>query len=340
MLDRTPPGRRLLGRSAAAVALCLPLCVPLCLPLYWAPPGLALEPPVPAAPEAISLLGRPLARPELPEEFRARQETLLAEAQDRLAARPDDLDALIWVGRRTAYLGRYREAIETYTRGLAAHPDEPRLLRHRGHRWITVRELDRAIEDLARAGDRIENGEDRVEEDGLPNERGIPTSTLHTNVWYHLGLAHYLKGEFEPALEAYRKCLAAAGNPDMRVAASYWLYLTLARLDRGQEAQAILQPISTELDVIENADYYHLLLSYKNQVDAHELYAQALAEPQSVSAATVGYGIGAYHLVHGRPARARPLLDQAAASASWAAFGTLAAEAELARLREEAPPRP
>ena len=39
------------------------------------------------------------------------------------------------------------------------------------------------------------------------NPSGIPTSTLHTNVWYHLGLAYYLLGEDEEAVAAYRSGL-------------------------------------------------------------------------------------------------------------------------------------
>ena len=40
----------------------------------------------------------------------------------------------------------------------------------------------------------------KIEPDGQPNARNIPTSTLNSNIYYHLGLAQYLKGEFEAAL--------------------------------------------------------------------------------------------------------------------------------------------
>ena len=115
--------------------------------------------------EATSLLGQPLFAPELAGEFRAEQESLLLRAEADLRARPDDPDALIWVGRRQAYLGRYRAAIETYSEGLERHPDEARLFRHRGHRHITVRELDRAARDLGRAADLIAGQADQVEPD-------------------------------------------------------------------------------------------------------------------------------------------------------------------------------
>jgi hypothetical protein len=45
----------------------------------------------------------------------------------------------IWLGRRYAYLGDYTTAISTFSRGLAKYPQSYKLLRHRGHRYITTR---------------------------------------------------------------------------------------------------------------------------------------------------------------------------------------------------------
>jgi hypothetical protein len=67
----------------------------------------------------------------------------------------------------------------------------------------------------------IANTPDQIEPDGLPNARNIPTSTLQSNIWYHLGLAHYLRHDFDRALDAYRKCLAVSKNPDGVVSASH-----------------------------------------------------------------------------------------------------------------------
>ena len=74
-----------------------------------------------------------------------------AELADAVAAWEkdrSDADALIWVGRRTAYLGRYREAIGIFSDGIARHPADARMYRHRGHRYLTVREIDQAIADF------------------------------------------------------------------------------------------------------------------------------------------------------------------------------------------------
>jgi tetratricopeptide (TPR) repeat protein len=281
--------------------------------------------------EAVSLLGDPLPAPRIDDGFRARQEELLAAALGRLDEAPGEPESWIWVGRRTAYLGRYREAIEIYGQALERFPDEPRLYRHRGHRFITTRRLERAVEDLSRAAELVRGRPDETEPDGLPNEMGIPTSTLQSNIWYHLGLAHYLAGDFERALAAYRECLAVSRSPDMLVATSYWLYLTLGRSGRAEEAAGVLEPITPELEVIENHDYHRLLLSYRRLADAHAMWDEAVRDPTSVGYATVGYGLGAYHLIGGRPEKARGWFERVLESPAWAAFGYLAAEAELAR---------
>ena len=219
--------------------------------------------PLPEGAEAISLLGDTLRPLPLSDAMRSAYQARLDSAQRAVAANPADADALIWLGRRTAYLGRYREAIAIFTRGVERFPSDPRFLRHRGHRWISVRETQRAAADLDHAARLVRGTADVVEPDGLPNARGIPTSTLHTNIWYHLGLAHYLRADYARALEAYRACLAASRNPDMDVAARYWLYLTLRRLGRSAEAAAVLEPVRADLDIIENRSYHRLLLVYK-----------------------------------------------------------------------------
>ncbi|HUO83782.1 MAG TPA: tetratricopeptide repeat protein [Thermoanaerobaculia bacterium] len=281
-----------------------------------------------AAPEAISLSGRPLHRTPLPPETAATREAQLQQARLAAEANPDDPDALIWLGRRTAYLGRYREAIEIFSEGIERFPDDPRFYRHRGHRWITVRQLDRAVDDLRRAAQLIEGKPDQIEPDGLPNARNIPTSTLQSNIWYHLGLALYLRGDFPEALEAYRRGMEVSRNPDGLVSMSYWHYLTLRRLGQGEEAAALLDPIGPDLDVIENQAYYRLLRMFRGEESVETLVGE---EKSTLDDATIGYGVGAWHLVNGNVPRARTIFERIVASSEWAAFGFIAAEAELSR---------
>jgi len=282
-------------------------------------------------PEAISLLGRPLYAPELGPERRARLEADLAWALARRAAEPEGEETTIWVGRRLGYLGRYREAIDVFSGGLSRHPRSAGLLRHRGHRYITVRELDAAVRDLSLAAELMRGLPDEVEADGAPNALGIPTGTTHGNIWYHLGLARYLQGDFERALDAWRECLETSTNDDMLCATSYWQYLTLRQLDQPARARAALLPIHAHMNVIENFAYRRLLLFYKGELYESELLEGV--EAGTVDWPTTMYGLGAWHLLEGRSERARDIFRKIVAGDVWAAFGHVAAEAALARMK-------
>ena len=285
-------------------------------------------------PEATSLLGKPLFAPVPPAERLAALEKDLAAAKAEFDRNPSSADAAIWVGRRTAYLGRYRDAIAVFTDAIAKHPSDPRLYRHRGHRYISVREFDKAIADLSKAATLVKDRADEVEPDGQPNAKGIPTSTLKTNIYYHLGLAHYLKADFARAAEAYALCMTHSKNPDMQVATAHWQYLTLRRLNRTADAARVLAPITADMPIIENGSYHKLLMMYKGTGDADALLASSKAE--ALDAVTIGYGVANWHLYNGRKDRAREVLSgivEQNSMTQWAGFGYIASEADLARLR-------
>jgi len=75
-------------------------------------------------PEATSLLGRPLYQPEILPEARVRLEENFVKAKADYQKNPTSADALIWLGRRTAYLGRYRDAIAVFTEGVEKFPSD------------------------------------------------------------------------------------------------------------------------------------------------------------------------------------------------------------------------
>jgi len=287
---------------------------------------------LPEGAEAFSLLGDTLYAPELPEAMARDRMARYDEAEEELAANPEDATALIWMGRRTAYLGRYRDAIDIYSYAIDLHPDDARLYRHRGHRYLTVRELDAAIADLRQAVELTRGQPDEVEPDGLPNARGVPTSTLQFNIWYHLGLAYYLKGDFQAAADAYANCAAVSVHPDGRVATAYWQVMTLRRLGRDAEADAVLAGITPDMDVIESGGYLDLLLLHKGQRSVEDLIGPAGSEA-TLESTTSGYGVGAWYLLQGNEAEARGIfLRVLSGRDQWAAFGYIAAEAEVARM--------
>lgn len=285
----------------------------------------------PDRPEAISLFGEPLRPAAIAPGTRDSLEARLARARAELERSPNDANALIWVGRRTAYLGRFREAIDLYSRGIRRHPRDARFYRHRGHRYLTVRKFDAAIRDLEKAARLTARQPDEIEPDGIPNARNQPTSTLQSNIWYHLGLARYLSGDFARALEAYERCLEVSRNPDMLCATTYWLHRTLTRLGRADDARRSLDSIHAGMDLIENHDYHRLLLVERGEALPDTLLASA-RRSGGVPHATIGYGLGSHWLAQGERDSAEALLRETVKAGTWAAFGAIAAEAELKRM--------
>ncbi len=281
-----------------------------------------------AGPEAVSLLGTPLYPRAMAPEARDRLERNLAEARARYEADPNDAENIIWLGRRLAYLERYRDAIDVFSEGIRKHPEDARFYRHRGHRYITLRDFAHAVEDLERAASLVRGKPDEVEPDGAPNRLDIPTSTLQSNIWYHLGLAYYLQEDWENALRAYREAMKVSKNDDMLVATSDWLYMTLRRMGREEEARRVLEPIHADMEIIENDSYLRRLLMYKG-----ELAPEAVLSPEGaddLTLATQGYGVGNWYLYNGQPERAREIFREVVNGNYWAAFGYVASEVELA----------
>lgn len=268
--------------------------------------------------------------PQLPVQARQQYEAKLIDARLNLVSE-NNADNLIWLGRRTAYLGRYKEAIEILSTGVGAFPDDARFFRHRGHRYITIRCFDLAIEDLKRAANLTKGKPDELEPDGLPNARNIPTSTLQSNIWYHLGLAYYLKGRFNDALKAYREAERVSTNPDMLVATTHWLYMTLRRLKREEEARNALMAIKPDFEVIENADYLKLVRMYQGQLPPADLLKEISSNSNTLSNASVGYGLGNWYFYNRQKADAEKIFRQITSGNQWASFGFIAAETELPR---------
>jgi len=311
-----------------------PVLSPLAAVLVLFTAGLDAQSQTPVT-EATSLLGRPLAPMALEAGTAAKMEADLADAVAAWEKDRSDPNALIWMGRRTAYLGRYREAIAIFTDGVARHPADARMYRHRGHRYLSVREIDKAIADFEKGVDLIAGKPDAIEPDGLPNARNVPTGTLHSNLWYHLALGFYLKGDFDRAAENWARARDSVDNADNLVSTSHWLYLALRRAGRPDEAAAVLRPISAGLDVIENGEYHQLLLMYQGGRTPESLLAQA-GEDSGGSATR--YGVGAWYFVNGRRDEAADLWASMLESPDWPSFGYLAAEAEVARASRMAPP--
>ncbi|WP_434480561.1 tetratricopeptide repeat protein [Gemmatimonas sp.] len=296
---------------------------------------------VPAVPrfQALSMLGDTLRALPLSPAVLAKYEAQLATARRAYVRTPTNVDSIIWYARRLGYLGRLRESIEIYTRGIALYPDNPWLYRHRGHRYISVRDFDAAIRDLRRADDLTRDKPDEVEPDGQPNAANTPIGTLKSNILYHLALAHYLQGSWGEAAQVAQREVDAATNDDRRVSMAHWLYMALRRAGRNAEAAKVLQPIRRNMRIVENGAYHKLMLLYKGLLPPDSVLIASATGELSVQDASAAYGVANWYWYNGKRPDAEALFRRIVEGGQWGAFGTIAAEVELSRSPNGAPPR-
>jgi Flp pilus assembly protein TadD len=199
---------------------------------------------------------------------------------------------------------QFREAIATFTRGLEIEPNNALLLRWRGHRYLSVREFDRAFADLSR-GSALD-------------------PTIYGN-WYHLGIVQYVRGDFAGAAASFAKAQPIAPDPGELAGSTDWLWMSLSRAGRGAEAKAMLDR-RPDSKPVTNA-YTRRLQLYRGQIGADTVLTPA--DTEDVQVATLAYGLGNWYLLRGDQAEARRWFERSIQSGGWPAFGFIVSEVEL-----------
>jgi len=283
-------------------------------------------------PVLIGLDGKQYFEPERSATAQSRLDSNLNIAKKNFKADPSE-DNYIWLGRREGYLYHYNEAIRILSEGLEKYPNSYKLFRHRGHRYISIREFNKAIADFQMAASLMPRQPLEIEPDGQPNKINTSLSNIQFNVWYHLGLAHYLIGDFESAEKAYLQCLDVSVNDDLLVATADWLYMTYRRMEKEEDAAKVLALIRDDMNILENDSYYLRLQMYKGMIPPDDLLkVSGSSDDVDLSLATQGYGVGNYYLCEGDTARAVEIFKQVTQGKHFSAFGFIAAEADLHRL--------
>ena len=231
----------------------------------------------------------------------------VARAESAVAADPHNVAKILQLGLAQASVWQYREAIATFTRALAIAPDSAILYRWRGHRYLSLRQFDRARADL---------------------EHGLALDSSLYGCWYHLGIVRYATGDFDGAADAFAHALPLAPNPEEHAGSIDWGWMSLSRAGRSAEARAWLDRNSEPIAEV-NA-YTRRLQLYRGEIQPEQLLTPA--DTDEVQVATLQYGLGNWYLVHGDTARARAAFQASVASSGWPAFGFIASEADLARL--------
>ncbi|MFP4457080.1 MAG: tetratricopeptide repeat protein [Clostridia bacterium] len=208
----------------------------------------------------------------------------------------------------------FKEAIDAFSMGLSFNPFHSLSYRYRGHRFISTYEFKQAIADLVLAT-RLDD--------------------MNWDSWYHLGLAYYLDGNFEKAYVAYKRCLELtdAGSEHL-VAVIDWMYLTLMRLGKNNEAVKLIEKVNEETPSGENFVYQDRILMYKGEKNPDEVLNIDDQDLSDLELATLGYGVAMHHYFNGNESRTFEIFDKLLENDSyWSAFGYIAAFVDNKRLR-------
>jgi Flp pilus assembly protein TadD len=241
--------------------------------------------------------------------YRAQSDTgAIARAQAALVADPRNVQRIIDLGVAQSGARQFREAIETFTRGLAIAPNDPMLYRWRGHRFLSVREFDRAMADLT---------------------HGYELDSTNYGILYHLGIVRYARGDFNGAADAFARAQPRAPEAGELSGSTDWLWMSLSRAGRADEAKAMLDRHPDSLATT-NA-YARRLKLYRGEIGPEAVLTPA--DTADVQVATLNYGLGNWYLVRGDTARARAAFERSIQSGGWPGFGFIMSEIELQRLK-------
>jgi tetratricopeptide (TPR) repeat protein len=242
-------------------------------------------------------------------EYRSQADTgPIARAQAALAADPRNIQRIIALGVAQSGARQMREAIATFSRGLEIEPNNALLYRWRGHRYLSVREFDKATADFT---------------------RGATLDSTIYGIWYHLGIVKFARGDFAGAADAFAKAQPLAPDAGELAGSTDWLWMSLSRAGRTAQAKAMLDRRPDSLP-ISNA-YAQRLKLYRGLI--HPDSVITAADSADVQAATLSYGIGNWYLVRGDTARAKTWFERSLRSGGWPGFGFIISEIELRRLR-------
>jgi tetratricopeptide (TPR) repeat protein len=242
-------------------------------------------------------------------DYRAQNDTgPVARAQKALADDPKNVARVIQMGVAQSGARQFREAIATFTQGMSFAPNEVMLYRWRGHRFLSVREFDKAMADLT---------------------HGYQMDSTNYGVLYHLGIVRFIRGDFNGAADLFARAQPRAPDAAELAGSTDWLWMSLSRAGRTAEAKAMLDRRPDSLTV--NNAYRKRLNMYRGLVSPDSVLTAA--DTSDIDVATLSYGLGNWYLVRGDTARARTWFERSVKSGGWPAFGFIASEVELRRLK-------
>ncbi len=259
------------------------------------------------ADEITSLLGRKL--------YAQTDDSSIAAARGKLAGASSSVADYLALSKAEAGRRQYQEAVKTDTEALAKFPESADLLLERGHRELGLREFAAAQKDL---------------------EHAVLIDPTGLDAHYHLGLAYYFQGHFTEAAVHFGHARDLSRTDDSLIDCSNWLYVSLRRAGKREEADEVLKRITSAVHNTEPhlAFYLKLLHFYEGQVTEQQILP---AKPvpgdteAELSYNTISYGLGNWHLYNGEKSAATAFFTKVLAGAAWNSWGFVGSEVELAR---------
>jgi tetratricopeptide (TPR) repeat protein len=280
--------------------------------LLLSAPGFAQQGPL----EVTSGLGRKL--------YGMADDQKLIDARKALAAEPKNVDLVLKLSHAQASRRQYKEAVATDTTGIGFAPGNADLYLERGHRLLGLREFKAAKSDLAKAAE-------------------LNPKLLDAH--YHLGMAHYMLGEFAEAAVGFDKARALAVSDDSLIDCTAWLYVSLRRAGKEQEAAQALARITPTVKATEShlVFYLKLLRFYQGKTTAEAILPAkpAVGDVEGeLSFDTVSYGVGNWYLYHHDFLKALGLFREVVKGEAWNSWGFIGSELELVRAANQVPAPP
>jgi tetratricopeptide (TPR) repeat protein len=238
----------------------------------------------------------------------------ITDARKGLAADPKNVSLALQLAHAQAARRQYNEAVATATAGLALAPDNADLYLERGHRELGLREFKAAMKDL---------------------ERATQLAPQMLDAYYHLGLAHYFSGEFDAAAASFDRARSLAKTDDSLIDCSNWLYVSLRRAGKEQQAEQVLTRITPEVKNTEPHLYFYLRLLhfYQGKLTAEAVLPPPPAGPADLegelSFNTVSYGVGNWRVYHHDRSSAIDQFKNVVKGEAWNSWGFIGSEQEL-----------
>lgn len=245
----------------------------------------------------------------------------VAAAKQKSDADPKNTDLLMKLDQEQVKVWEYREAVATCTRGLAIAPANAAFYVERGHREVALQRFPETIADMQRA---------------------IELDPSIGDIYYHLGLAHYFRGEFAQAAEAFQKAVTisqakGAASSDGTTNSTNWLYVSLRRAGKKDEAAKALEAVGPEVMTKDahSQVYLNLVRFYQGRMKESDVVepepprdGHVYLEPE-LKFDTSAYQVGNWYLYNGNPAKAREYFARVAKGGVWVTWGFIGSQIEM-----------